>query len=92
MGRFKGSTFRTFVAAVASGLLAQVTAGFAVTSEAEYSYDLNGRLAAARYDNGSCVIYTYDQVGNRTAVTTMTGTSQLMTWGADAWGCSSWGP
>lgn len=35
----------------------------------KYFYDLQGRLIAASYDDGvTCVLYTYDDNGNRTSV------------------------
>lgn len=55
----------------------------------QFGYDLAGRVASALYDDGTCVTYTYDSVGNRTAqVNSSTIGSSI--WGSGAWGCSSW--
>ncbi len=37
-------------------------AAYAVTIN--YTYDLNGRLTQARYDNGTTITYSYDPAGN----------------------------
>ncbi len=36
---------------------------------ATYGYDLLGRLTGASYQDGSSISYSYDELGNRTAVT-----------------------
>src|SRR6185503_954169 len=40
----------------------------------EYSYDLAGRLTAVKRDGSDLARYEYDSNGNRTAVTSTTGT------------------
>jgi YD repeat-containing protein len=52
------------VSALAVALLA--LSGFAVADS--YTYDAYGRLTGVTYDDGSSVTYTYDDAGNRTAV------------------------
>ena len=37
-----------------------------------YSYDALGRVVRVEYPSGQAVCYVYDQVGNITAVTTVT--------------------
>jgi YD repeat-containing protein len=77
------------IAAVALAL-APVSVG---SSAVIYGYDPVGRLATARYDDGTCMIYTYDANGNRTsAVATNAGTPELAEWGSGAWGCFDWTP
>jgi YD repeat-containing protein len=47
-----------------------------------YTYDSNGRVATALYDNGACVVYAYDPAGNQTSRTVA---------GYDAPGAGVWG-
>jgi YD repeat-containing protein len=51
-----------------------------------YRYDAAGRLVAASYNNGLCVIYTYDANSNRLSETTGASASA----GAGVWGCFNW--
>lgn len=67
-------------------LVAADAAGLGVT----YSYDPTGRVAAAIYDNGMCVAYSYDAAGNRTAQSNPVTTTP--TWGSSVWGCFNWTP
>lgn len=57
-----------------------------------YRYDAMGRLVAASYNSGLCVVYTYDANSNRLSETTgapsMTGTGM---WGCFAWNGANWG-
>jgi hypothetical protein len=69
------------------GLLTSDAFGFDV----KYTYDLSGRVTTALYDNGMCIVYTYDAAGNRTAQTsTSWGTPPA--WGSGVWGCFVWTP
>ena len=46
--------------------------GIAIYSSAyadAYTYDTLGRLTRVDYSNGSCIIYAYDDAGNRVTVT-----------------------
>lgn len=63
----------------------------AATTSVQYTYDQLGRVTTALYDNGTCVIYTYDAAGNRTAQTfTTSGTPTSPVWGSGVWGCFPW--
>ncbi len=77
---------------VAAALAA--TLGFVVPDASgagvSYTYDPVGRVAAALYDNGLCVAYSYDANGNRTAQSN--GTPGAPAWGSGTWGCFSWAP
>jgi hypothetical protein len=58
-----------------------------------YTYDQLGRITTALYDNGLCIMYTYDANGNRTSQTnTASGAPQTPTWGTGVWGCFAWTP
>jgi hypothetical protein len=74
--------------AIAAAVVA-VSAARADTTTTQYSYDANGRLASALYDNGLCVQYSYDANGNRTAVQSSTPTTPPR-WGSGSWGCFVW--
>jgi len=75
---------------LASGL-SSTLAG--VSSAVDYAYDPNGRVTSALYDNGLCVLYTYDANGNRTAQTnTVASTPETATWGTGSLGCFKWTP
>jgi YD repeat-containing protein len=39
-----------------------------------YTYDLLSRLTQVAYDNGTTIVYAYDNAGNRTTVTVTCGT------------------
>ena len=63
----------------------------ATTASVTYSYDQLGRVTTAIYDNGTCVAYSYDANGNRTAQTiTASGTPVSPVWGSGVWGCFPW--
>jgi hypothetical protein len=65
----------------------------AATASVQYTYDLMGRITTALYDNGVCVVYSYDSNGNRTAQTNTAGSgAPPMTWGTGVWGCAPWTP
>lgn len=81
--------FRPLAAVAASVLL--VAPASAATVSILYTYDALGRVAAALYDDGTCVVYTYDANGNRTAQTiTTNGNPPTPTWGTGTWGCFKW--
>jgi hypothetical protein len=69
------------------GLFQPLEAGAALAS---YTYDLTGRITTAFYDNGLCLAYSYDVVGNRLSVANVT--SSPPTWGTGKWGCFFWIP
>lgn len=57
-------------------------------SSISYGYDQVGRVTTASYDNGLCVIYTYDANGNRTMQSYSTpSSSSSQNWGSGVWGC-----
>jgi YD repeat-containing protein len=55
------------------------------------TYDLAGRVTSALYDNGMCVLYSYDANGNRTSQTNAIP-SGTPTWGTSVYGCVNWTP
>jgi YD repeat-containing protein len=69
----------------------RITHASTSTVSAQYTYDQLGRVATALYDNGTCIAYTYDANGNRTAQTfTTSGTPASPVWGSGVWGCFPW--
>ena len=64
----------------------------ATTGSVAYSYDALGRLVMAGYDNGVCIVYTYDANSNRQSETilvsspTNTGMLGCFVWGQALWG------
>jgi hypothetical protein len=57
-------------------------------SSVSYGYDQVGRVTSAAYDNGLCVVYTYDANGNRTAQSySMSSGAASQNWGSGVWGC-----
>lgn len=63
----------------------------AAAASVVYTYDQNGRVATALYDNGTCVAYSYDAVGNRLSQQNSTSSSpETPVWGSGAWGCFAW--
>lgn len=60
-----------------------------VDASTAYTYDLNGRLLTAQYDNGTCIGYQYDANGNRTQATAL---SVGPIWGSNLWACFAWTP
>ena len=57
-------------------------------SSVSYAYDQVGRVTTAAYDNGLCVVYTYDANGNRTAQSfSMSSVPASQNWGSGVWGC-----
>jgi YD repeat-containing protein len=77
------------LAAVVALLLASIDQG-AKAADA-YTYDLAGRLTTALYENGMCVVYSYDAAGNRTAQTnTLDGPAATPVYGTGAYGCFLW--
>jgi len=78
--------------AVAAALLLTVSASaHAASASITYGYDELGRVTTALYDNGTCIVYTYDAVGNRTSQTNSTAAGpQTPIWGTGSWGCFQW--
>lgn len=65
----------------------------AASASTQYTYDLLGRVTTALYDNGVCVVYSYDASGNRTSQTNISGNgAPPLTWGTGVWGCVPWTP
>jgi YD repeat-containing protein len=65
----------------------------AANTSISYTYDQVGRIATAKYDNGACIVYSYDTNGNRTSQTiTLSGAPATPIWGTGAWGCFNWTP
>jgi YD repeat-containing protein len=46
---------------------------WAASGSATYVYDSRGRLGTVTYGNGTTIMYTYDNAGNRTNVTVTCG-------------------
>ncbi|WP_332772048.1 hypothetical protein [Phenylobacterium sp.] len=66
-------------------------AAHAASASITYGYDALGRIGAAYYDNGTCIAFSYDAVGNRTAQSNTTaGAPGTSTWGGGSWGCFQW--
>ena len=72
--------------------LAFATHAFATPVAVIYTYDSAGRITTALYDNATCVMFSYDANGNRTAKVVTTGNPANLTWGSGTWGCSKWSP
>lgn len=65
----------------------------AASASVQYTYDPLGRVSTALYDNGVCVVYSYDANGNRTSQTNTAGNGvPPMIWGTSVWGCVPWAP
>ena len=80
---------RTMVLVLMSFLWVSPSEG--ATTSVQYTYDPLGRVTTASYDNGTCIAYTYDANGNRTAQTfTTSGTPASPVWGSGVWGCFPW--
>jgi uncharacterized protein RhaS with RHS repeats len=82
------------LAIVAAGALAIANAA---NGSVAYSYDALGRVTAASYDTGVCIIYKYDANGNRLSETinVAAGGSVTGVWGCFNWNASGgvlWGP
>jgi YD repeat-containing protein len=89
---FRAKFFRAYLMAPLLVLLGATPAESA-TSSVQYTYDKLGRVTAALYDNGTCVPYTYDANGNRTAQAIVTsGAPTSPVWGSGVWGCFPWTP
>ncbi len=73
------------------GIAAMTIPGSALGSGVVYGYDKVGRLTAALYDNGTCLVYAYDANGNRTSATNTSATVTPV-WGTGTFGCFSWTP
>lgn len=80
----------TAFAAAAAMAIASVSSP-AASASVSYTYDQAGRVTTAFYDNGVCVIYSYDAVGNRTSQTNSASPGpQTPTWATGTWGCFKW--
>jgi len=56
-----------------------------------YGYDLLGQIATVRYENGLCVIYTYDKNGNIVRqIGNAAPTETAVLWGSDTWPDFAW--
>ena len=55
-----------------------------------YGYDPLGRIVTGLYDNGACLIYTYDAGGNRLSQTVLAPPQNPTAWDTAAWGSFSW--
>ena len=65
----------------------------AQTASVTYTYDKLGRVTAAIYGSGACVVYSYDANSNRTSQSNIvSGTPQASTWDTGVWGCAPWTP
>jgi RHS repeat-associated protein len=55
---------------LAPALVGVLAASDAVQADGSvtFGYDQTGRVSSAAYDNGLCVVYAYDQAGNRTEI------------------------
>jgi YD repeat-containing protein len=83
----------SFALALLGSMALAMASAAAVTASVSYTYDLLGRVATALYDNGACIVYSYDPNGNRTSQTiTVSGSPTTPTWGTGSWGCFQWTP
>jgi YD repeat-containing protein len=65
----------------------------AANGSVAYSYDALGRVTAASYDTGVCVMYSYDPNGNRLSETILvTSSGSTGVWGCFNWNQAKWGP
>ena len=63
------------------------------SASVSFTYDSQGRVRTAIYDNGLCIAYSYDAAGNRTSQTnTISGAPTTSVWGSGVWGCFPWSP
>lgn len=83
---------RFFPRLLTIGLVLFVSASSAnAQTVVRYTYDRVGRVTTALYDNGICVVYSYDANGNRTGRTVFAaGTPNTPTWGTGVYGCFNW--
>jgi YD repeat-containing protein len=61
-------------------------------ADVSYGYDRLGRITTALYDNGLCIVYTYDANGNRTSQLNVAPPPQSPAplWGAPNWNSFDW--
>jgi hypothetical protein len=68
----------------------------AANGSVAYTYDALGRVTAASYDTGVCILYSYDANGNRLSETiNVTTAGATGVWGCFNWnntGSAKWGP
>jgi YD repeat-containing protein len=77
---------------IASAMFAS-TMLYAANGSVGYSYDALGRITAANYDTGVCVVYSYDANGNRLSQTiNVTTSGSVGVWGCFDWDGGVWGP
>ncbi|WP_375784010.1 RHS repeat domain-containing protein [Bradyrhizobium sp. Pha-3] len=58
----------------------------AANGSVAFTYDALGRITAASYDTGVCIIYTYDANGNRVSETINVAAAGA----TGVWGCFNW--
>lgn len=58
----------------------------AANGSVAFTYDALGRVTAASYDTGVCIIYTYDANGNRVSETINVAAAGA----TGVWGCFNW--
>ncbi len=76
----------------AASAIGAFTLAHAANGSVAYTYDALGRVTAASYDTGVCILYSYDANGNRLSETisvTTAGTTGV--WGCFSWGSALWG-
>ena len=91
---FLGTIERVFGILVLLGVCAFLLArsSLATTGSVVYSYDALGRLVMAGYDNGICIVYTYDANSNRQSETiSISSSANTGTLGCFVWGQALWG-
>lgn len=87
--RFRARTIRLQSLLLALSMVA--APGEAAGGSVVYTYDLNGRLTTALYDNGVCVTYSYDPNGNRLSRNVLaSGAPNTPVWGTGVLGCFQW--
>jgi YD repeat-containing protein len=74
-----------FLTILESTNLAQAT-----DMSSKFTYDPDGRLTTAAYDETKCVVYAYDANGNRISQNTLIPLPTPPHWGALPWGCFVW--
>jgi YD repeat-containing protein len=89
--RNRNATFLWMSALIASAIFAS-TLAYAANGSVAYSYDALGRITAANYDTGVCVVYSYDANGNRlTQTINVTTSGSVGIWGCFNWDGAVWG-
>ena len=80
------------ISALALALTMGVQApGEAAGPSVTYTYDQVGRVTTALYDNGVCVVNSYDSNGNRLSRNVLAaGSPNTPVWGTGLLGCFQW--